>query len=212
VKRGKTLQLRYIIRGINPLRMDQISGERCRVMGLFGGRPSLERLVNEHYQSLYRYAHRLTGSSADAEDLTQESFCKAQEKLAQLRDPERTKAWLFRILRNTYLQKIRNDARQPCVILDDWNNVPEHAPQPLPMIEPERLQEALAELPETFRTPVILYYLEDFSYRDIADQMEIPLGTVMSRLSRAKAHLRASLLQPEAEAPVQEFRRGTDGL
>jgi len=163
-------------------------------MGLSGAPRSLEKLVDEHYESLYRYAHRLSGSSADAEDLTQECFCKAQENLEQLRDPERSKPWLFRILRNTYLQKLRNEARQPCIILDDWSNVPEQTAQTLPPIEPERLQEALAELPEAFRTPVILYYLEDFSYREIADQMEIPLGTVMSRLSRAKAHLRARLL------------------
>jgi RNA polymerase sigma-70 factor (ECF subfamily) len=72
---------------------------------------------------------------------------------------------------------------------------PERLPDTVPEVEPEQLQHALNELPETFRTPVILFYFEEFSYRDIAEQMELPLGTVMSRLARGKAHLRARLQQ-----------------
>jgi RNA polymerase sigma-70 factor (ECF subfamily) len=82
----------------------------------------------------------------------------------------------------------------------------------LPAVDPERLQEALNELPEVFRTPIILYYFEDFSYRDIADQMDLPIGTVMSRLARAKAHLRGRLLPPAPEAVADGPRRATDGL
>jgi RNA polymerase sigma-70 factor (ECF subfamily) len=181
-------------------------------MGLFGVRGSLQKLVDEHYMSLYRYAHRLSGSASEAEDLTQESFCKAQENFAQLRDPARAKAWLFRILRNTYLQKVRVQMKQPCITLEDLSNLPEHLPESLPIVEPQRLREALAELPEPFRTPVILYYLEDFSYREIAEQMDVPLGTVMSRLSRAKAHLRARLLQSYVEEAVHGARRATDAM
>ena len=85
-------------------------------------------------------------------------------------------------------------------------------PEPLPEVEPERLQQALDDLPEVFRTPVILYYFDDFSYRDIAEQMDLPIGTVMSRLARAKGYLRSRLLQ--APEPVAEARRrgATDGL
>jgi RNA polymerase sigma-70 factor (ECF subfamily) len=82
----------------------------------------------------------------------------------------------------------------------------------LPEVEPERLQLALSELPEAFRTPIVLYYFEDFSYRDIAEQMDLPVGTVMSRLARAKSHLRARLLQPAPEALTDAQRRATDGL
>jgi len=181
-------------------------------MGLFGARPSLEKLVDEYYQSPYCYAFRLSGSAADAEDLTQESFCKAQENFGQLRDPGKTRAWLFRILRNTYLQKLRDDAKRRLVNMEDLKNLPDQAPQDSLSIDPEQLQEALAQLPEGFRTPVILYYQEDFSYRQIADHMDIPLGTVMSRLSRAKTYLRDRLLQSEVEAPAQMLRRTTDGM
>ncbi len=78
-------------------------------MGATGSRRGIASLVEQHYESLYRYAYRLSGTSADAEDLTQDSFCKAQAQLSQLRDPDRAKPWLFSILRNTYLQRARTD-------------------------------------------------------------------------------------------------------
>jgi RNA polymerase sigma-70 factor (ECF subfamily) len=181
-------------------------------MGLPGSQRSVQRLVDEHYVSLYRYAYRLTGTAADAEDLTQEAFCKAQLHFAQLRDPGRAKAWLFKILRNVYLHRARADRHHPCVSLDSVGDVCEPPPEPLPPVEPERLQQALGELPEAFRTPIILYYFEDFTYRAIAEQMDLPLGTVMSRLARAKAHLRARLLPSAREVLADGPRRATDGL
>ena len=84
------------------------------------------------------------------------------------------------------------------------------APDPLPEIDSERLQQALNDLPEAFRSPVILFYFEEFSYRDIAEQMDLPIGTVMSRLARAKAHLRGRLLP--AGAAGARAGRATDGL
>ena len=181
-------------------------------MGLPGSQRSVQRLVEEHYAELYRYAYRLAGDAADAEDLTQEAFCKAQANLAQLRDPARARAWLFRILRNVYLHKLRAERGRPCVTCEDLSDVPDRPPGPLPPVEPERLRQALAELPEAFRTPIILYYFEDFTYRDIAEQMDLPLGTVMSRLARAKAHLRGRLEPPVPAAVADGRRRGTDGL
>jgi RNA polymerase sigma-70 factor (ECF subfamily) len=82
----------------------------------------------------------------------------------------------------------------------------------LPPVEPEQLQEALGELPEVYRTPVILYYFEDFSYRDIAEQMDLPMGTVMSRLARAKAYLRARLLPRTSDVLADGEGRANDGL
>jgi len=180
-------------------------------MGTPGSQRTVQRLVEEHYAALYRYAFRLSGSAADADDLTQEAFCKAQLNLSQLRDPNRAKAWLFRILRNAYLHRGRADKHQRCLSLEEVGDVAEPLPDSLPEIDPERLQKALDELPEVFRTPIILYYFDDFSYRDIAEQMDLPLGTVMSRLARAKAHLRSRLSQPTsvgADGP----RRANDGL
>jgi RNA polymerase sigma-70 factor (ECF subfamily) len=169
-------------------------------MGKPGSPKAVKHLVEEYYSSLYRYAYRLSGSKADAEDLTQEAFCKAQLCFTQLRDPERARPWLFSILRNGYLHRARSQRQQPCVSLDEVGDLPERPRDSPPEVDPDKLQQALGELPELFRTPIILYYFEDFSYRDIAEQMELPLGTVMSRLARAKAWLRSRLGEP---APVQ---------
>jgi RNA polymerase sigma-70 factor (ECF subfamily) len=181
-------------------------------MGLPSSQRIVQRLVEEHYQPLYRYAYRLTGSAADAEDLTQEAFCKAQLKLDQLRDPARAKTWLFSIARNSYLHRLRSARRQRVVSLEDMDEVSEPLPEPLPPVEPEQLQQALNELDEAFRTPLILYYFEEFTYRDIAEQMDLPIGTVMSRLARAKAYLRVRLLQPPAVVVANGSRRKSDGL
>lgn len=156
------------------------------------------QLVDAHYEALYRYAYRLTGSDADALDLTQEAFEKALTRLPQLREPDRAKAWLYRILRNAYLHKVRDQKRHRVVPLDAVGDLPGRPEAELPEIDPARLQQALDDLDETFRTPIILFYFEDFSYRDIAEQMDLPIGTVMSRLNRAKAYLRSRLCPPEA--------------
>jgi RNA polymerase sigma-70 factor (ECF subfamily) len=171
-------------------------------MGVPDRHRALEQMVEEHYVSLYRYAYRLTGCPAAADDLAQETFCKAQTHFEQLREPSRAKAWLFRILRNAYLQSRREEQHHRLVSLDTTMDVPAPAEEPLPEIDPAQLQTALDELPEVFRTPIILYYFSEFSYRDIAEQMDLPLGTVMSRLARAKAHLRGRLSRafPPAES------------
>ena len=160
------------------------------------GSPSVRDLIDSHYASLYRYAVRLSGSAADAEDLTQETFGKALTRLPQLRDADRAKPWLFRILRNEYLHRKRDERRAKVVPLDVVGDQAEPPPEPGYEVDQQELQAALTELDETFRTPLILFYFEDFSYRDIADQMDLPIGTVMSRLARAKAYLRAKLLRP----------------
>lgn len=157
------------------------------------GSGGLHRLIDEHYPGLYRYAYHLAGSAADAEDLTQEAFRKALDRLPQLRDPDRAKPWLFRILRNAYLHRVRDQKRHRAVPLDAVGDLPERPGDEPPLIDPAALRAALDDLDETFRTPLILFYFEEFSYRDIADQMDLPIGTVMSRLARAKAYLRTRL-------------------
>ena len=179
-------------------------------MGFPGRQAKVQSLVDKHYEALYRYAYRLSGTTTDAEDLVQEAFCRAQEKLGQLRELERAKAWLFSILRNTYLHRLRLGQRSRTVPLNDLGDVAE-PPENLPEIEPQKLQEALSELPEIFRTPVIMFYFEEFSYRDIAEQMEVPLGTVMSRLARAKSYLRSRLFPPAPVAADGQGRAG-DGM
>jgi RNA polymerase sigma-70 factor (ECF subfamily) len=163
-------------------------------MGWLGGsKRKIEALVEAHYEALYRYAYRLSGAPQTAEDLTQEAFCQAQHKLHQLRDEAKAKSWLFSILRNAFLHRLRASKQEKEVSLDDIGEVPERALEPALPIDSAQLQQALNELPEAFRTPIILYYFEDFSYKDIAEQMNVPLGTVMSRLARAKTFLRQRL-------------------
>ncbi|MBI2805781.1 MAG: sigma-70 family RNA polymerase sigma factor [Planctomycetes bacterium] len=156
-------------------------------------RPAIESLVESHYAALYRYAYRLSGAAQEAEDLTQETFCLAQTKLFQLREANRAKAWLFSILRNAYLHKVRTSKQEKQVSLDSIGEIPDRDSERLSDIDAAQLQNALDELPEAFKTPIILFYFEEFSYKEIAEQMDVPLGTVMSRLARAKAFLRQRL-------------------
>lgn len=171
-------------------------------MGWLGARRSIQELVEAHYEALYRFAYRLSGAAAEAEDLTQETFCQAQDKFGQLREPRRAKAWLFTILRNIYLHKLRSQRKEQAAPIEVLADVPDRLPNPLPEVDPEQLQRALAELPEDFRTPLLLFYFEDFSYREIAEQMQVPMGTVMSRLARAKAFLRGRLFTYQT-APLE---------
>jgi len=166
-----------------------------------GSAAELRELIDAHYEALYRYAFRLTGSAADAEDLTQEAFGKALARLDQLRDAARAKGWLFRILRNLYLHQVRDEKRHRIIPLDAVGDLPGRTAEEPPEIDPAHLQQALDELDEGFRTPLILFYFEEFSYRDIAEQMNLPIGTVMSRLARAKAFLRARLSPRESHEP-----------
>jgi RNA polymerase sigma-70 factor (ECF subfamily) len=164
-------------------------------------------LVDQHYELLYRYAYRLSGSATAAEDLTQDTFCTAQEKFGQLRDPASARGWLCKILRNHYLQGRRNRPEVYFESLEDLAIEPEHASDAPADIDTERLQAVLGEMSEAYRTPIILFYFEEFSYRQIADQMGVPIGTVMSRLARGKAYLRSRLradsiaLHPTASSP-----------
>lgn len=164
-------------------------------------RCTIQELVRAHYASLYRYAVRLSGDPSLAEDLTQEAFCTAQEKLYQLREPERAKPWLFSILRNLYLLNCRRRHQAAFIPLEEVEPTATPAP-PLEQVDAAELQQALNELPEEQRTPLILFYFEEFSYRDIAEQMAVPIGTVMSRLARAKAYLRRRLQPAESASTV----------
>lgn len=156
----------------------------------------LRSLVDQHYGVLYRYAYHLSGSAADAEDLTQETFCTAQAKHGQLRNPASARGWLCKILRNHYLHGLRTVTATPVASLDELPHGAEAVEESDGGLTAEQLRQAISEMPEAYRTPIILFYFEEFSYRQIADQMGIPMGTVMSRLARGKAYLR-SRLRPE---------------
>src|SRR5262245_55293473 len=118
------------------------------------GRPRIEHLVTDHYEPVYRFAYRLSGTSADAEALTQETFCQAQANLSQLRDPSAARGWLFSIVRNAYLHRVRSQKTGKTISLDE-SPEPIDRPDSELVIDPQLLQTALGDLPEPFRTPVI---------------------------------------------------------
>jgi RNA polymerase sigma-70 factor (ECF subfamily) len=164
--------------------------------------PALDiaELVAEHHAAVYRYAYRLTGAECDAEDLTQQTFLAAQVNLGQLRDAEHGRSWLYAILRNGYLKMRRKRIPFTAASLElDIDGIPDELPE-IAAVDPERLQMALDELPDEFKLPVLLFYYEGCSYREIAEKLATPPGTVMSRLSRAKAHLRSKLFEEELHA------------
>ena len=164
---------------------------------------NVAQLVAEHHQAVYRYAYRLTGSTQDAEDLAQQVFLVAQRKLGQLRKLDSARKWLFVILRHCFLRD--RQRRRPVLAVDLKLNVDSiPADPPGEEIDRDRLQRALDELPEAFRLVLVMFYFEDCSYREIAERLDVPIGTVMSRLARAKGHLRAILF--EAERPARKRR------
>jgi RNA polymerase sigma-70 factor, ECF subfamily len=169
------------------------------------------QIVAEHHAAVYRYAFRLTGAVCDAEDLTQQTFLAAHVSLDQLHQPETARAWLFTILRHCY-SKMRGK-RFPLIATSfdiDLNAVPENSPDEL-VIDQGLLQEAINELPDEFKLVVLLFYFEECSYREIAERLSVPLGTVMSRLARAKARLRAKLFELD-EAPVATASNGAGDI
>jgi RNA polymerase sigma-70 factor (ECF subfamily) len=168
-------------------------GQRARVVG---------ELVEQHWQPLYRFAYRLSGSAADAEDLVQQAFLTAQRKLEQLREDEKARSWLMTIIRNNFLKSRRHrDFTQ----FESFDGLA----QPGTLngrgaIDREELQAALNDMPEDFRIPVVLFYFQEMSYKQIAAHLDVPEGTVMSRISRGKAFLRQRLIMRMGdEAPTQ---------
>ncbi len=163
---------------------------------------SIQSLVDEHLAAVYRYAYRLTGKVQDAEDLTQQVFLLAQQRLDQLRQAERARGWLFAILRNAFLKTAQRTQPVPAASLGlNLDNFPA-ADENGAAVDGQKLQAAIDELPAEFRLVVLMFYFEDCSYREIAEKLELPIGTVMSRLARAKRHLRAKLWEADGR-PVE---------
>ncbi len=156
--------------------------------------PDFEQLVSAYYESLFRFALSLTQREAEASDLTQQTFYLWATKGHQLRDKSKVKSWLFTTLHREFLGSRRRETRFPHYEV-------EQVSAELPVIQPVMVQqmdstmvlEALAEVDELYRAPLVLFYLEESSYQEIADVLKLPAGTVMSRLSRGKEQLRKVL-------------------
>ena len=120
-------------------------------MGWFGSsKHAIAALVEAHYAALYRYAFRLSGSSQEAEDLTQEAFCLAQNKLNQLREQDRAKSWLFTILRNAYLHRVRSAKLEKQVPLDSVGEIADRSTESAPpsFLDTSRIPGASAWVPK----------------------------------------------------------------
>jgi RNA polymerase sigma-70 factor (ECF subfamily) len=152
--------------------------------------PEFEQLVNHYYRDLYRFGFSLTGSEADACDLTQETFYVWANKRHQLRDPAKVKAWLFTTLRRQFLQTRRHETRFKDEPIDEASpELPAIAADCVNRVDARTLLSFLGKLDEVYRAPLVLYYLEDLSYNEIAETLAVPLGTVQSRIARAKIKL-----------------------
>ncbi len=173
------------------------------------GRDDFERDALAHLDSLYAMAMRLTRSPADADDLVQDTYLKAHRFSDHFEAGTNLKAWLFKILTNTFINKYRRATRERDVLEDAGQGplgegVMSHAAmraltdpvgtalQPLVSAE---IQRALDTLPEDYRTMILLADLEELSYKEIAEVVGCPIGTVMSRLHRARKQLQGQLYE-----------------
>src|SRR5450755_2580926 len=165
---------------------------------------NFDNLVTRFYGPLYQFAFGLTRAEADACDLTQQTFCIWAAKGHQLRDTSKVKTWLFTTLHREFLGARRKQSRFPHVEL-------EHAAAELPVMAPATVNRldtahalaALAQLDEIYQAPVALFYLQDFSYNEISAALDLPLGTVKSRLTRGLGRLHQLLTGEKIEMPRQ---------
>jgi RNA polymerase sigma-70 factor (ECF subfamily) len=154
-----------------------------------------EQAVAEYYEPLYAFGYSLAGNEDDAGELTQETYCRLLTKGGQVRDPSKIKSWLFTTLYHVFLGWKNRRARLPHFEISSVEGeLPAIQPEHVDVLRNDALRDALLELEEHYRTPLMLYYLNDHSYEEIAGILDVPVGTVMSRLSRAKGLLRERLV------------------
>ncbi len=171
---------------------------------------NFEAEVLPFMDSLYSTAYRMSRNRQDAEDLLQETYLRAYKYYDKFQEGTNFKAWLFKILKNTFINRYRKRQRQPLKnsfdeiegsfeskLLESPLTARGATPEEELMVDAldQDVQQALEALPEDYRTAVELADLQGLSYREIADQLGIPLGTVMSRLYRGRRKLEAVLLQ-----------------
>lgn len=167
-------------------------------------------LALPHMDALYRTARRLTARAAEAEDLVQQTYLEGYRSFRGLRDPARCRAWLFRIMRNVLFH-----LRQRRQAGDAGGTTVDGAAGPVGNLEQEvldagysdEIELALRGMPEEFRTAFLLVAVEELSYEEVAEAMECPIGTVRSRVARARALLMAELSATRAPATTSAATR-----
>jgi RNA polymerase sigma-70 factor (ECF subfamily) len=175
------------------------------------------QLVDAHYAPLYRFALSLARREADACDLVQQTFFIWAKSGHQLREKSKAKTWLFTTLYREFLRGRRRDQRSQSIeeLPPAAQDMPAEDIDHARRLDARQVVEALQEVDEVFRAPLTLFYMEDLSYQEIANSLDVPIGTVMSRLSRGKAQLRKIMAQKEAgaqpEGDVVEFPQFKQG-
>ena len=153
-----------------------------------------QELVNNYYQPLYRFAYSLAHNSDEASDLTQQAFLIWAKKGSSLRDETKVKSWLFTTLYREFLGLRRKSSRFPHINAEAIEHeLPPIEPGVVNKLDAKSAVEALGQIDVIFRAPLTLFYMKDLSYKEIAQVLDIPIGTVMSRLSRGKAQLKKVL-------------------
>lgn len=171
--------------------MDQTS--RLDASSESPGLPDIRQLVEANYAAVYGYAFRLAGNAADAEDVAQQTFLIAHQKLHQVREAAKADRWLFAVVRSCFLKSRRRKRPAPAANLElNVDEIPDALTGDDDLDE-ELLQNAMQELSEDFRVVLVMFYFEELSYKEIAAELHVPIGTVMSRLARAKGRLRAAI-------------------
>ena len=158
--------------------------------------PSFQQIVDAHYQGLHRFAVSMCRSDPTAQDLVQQTFLQWARKGNTLRDATKVKTWLYTTLYREWLSMARREKKHPEVEFEpDLHGSAPDEDEAAPRVDGATLHVALDQLDPHFRAPLVLFYLKELSYRDIASTLDIPIGTVMSRLSRAKDILRSILIK-----------------
>ena len=160
-----------------------------------------DSLVASYYEPLYQFALSLARDEADACDLTQQTFCIWAAKGHQLRDASKVKTWLFTTLHREFLGARRRQVRFPHIELESAApELPAVLPPTVNRLDAGQVLDSLARLDEIYQAPVALFYLQDCSYNEIAEILDVPLGTVKSRLTRGLGRLH-QLLADDAAGP-----------
>jgi RNA polymerase sigma-70 factor (ECF subfamily) len=167
-----------------------------------------ESLVSRYYRSLYQFAFSLTRSEAEACDLTQQTFYVWATKGHQLRDASKVKTWLFTTLHHEFLKTRRRQTRFPHYELEKMDHeLPTISPSTVDQLDADTVVEALGRVDELYQAPVALFYLEEHSYKEIAEILEVPIGTVQSRIARGKAQLQRILMDETAAKDAKSRQR-----
>ena len=167
-----------------------------------------EALVQRYYTGLYQFALSLSHAEADACDLTQQAFYLWARKGHQVRDLTKVKTWLFTTLYREFLKTQRRQQRFPHIALSEADaELPVVPADVVERLDWHTLVQCLAQIEEPYRAPLVLFYLGDHSYAEIAEILAVPIGTVMSRLSRGKQKLHARLVTTPAQAAASPSGR-----